>query len=85
MLMPIFIITVIIDRPGNLVTFTAQDDGDTYYLSKMLAPKHLGLKIGVNIILLTNLSDDLVNGKMGIVHGIEGNLLHIMFKVNGKE
>ena len=32
-----------IDRPGNLVTFTAQDEGDTYYLSKMLAPKHLGL------------------------------------------
>ena len=46
--------------------------------------KHLGLKIGVKVILQTNLSDDLVNGKMGIVHSIEGELLHIMFKVNGK-
>ena len=33
---------------------------------------------------LTNLSDDLVNGKMDIVHNIKGDLLHIMFKVKGR-
>lgn len=62
---------VITDRPGNLLTFTSEDTGDNHYLSKMLAPKHLGLKVGVKVILLTNLSDDIVNGKMGIVHSIE--------------
>lgn len=74
---------MIIDRPGNLVTLTAQNAGDNYNLSKMLGLKHLVFKIGVKIILLTNLSDDLINGKMGIVHSIEGDL-HDSYHINGK-
>ncbi|XP_062576632.1 uncharacterized protein LOC134238525 [Saccostrea cucullata] len=35
---------VITDKPGDLVTFTSEDTGDNHYLSKMLAPKHLGVK-----------------------------------------
>ena len=54
---------VIANKQGNLVKFSSEDTADSYYLSKMLAPKQLGLKVGVTVILLTNLSDDLVNGK----------------------
>ncbi|XP_062614065.1 uncharacterized protein LOC134275790 [Saccostrea cucullata] len=76
---------VITDIPGDLVTFTSEDTGDNHYLSKMLASKHLGVKVGVKVILLTNLSDDLVNGKMGIVQRIEGDLIYATFTINGKD
>ena len=40
--------------------------------------------LGRKLTVLTNLSDDLVNGKIGIVHSIKDDLLHIMVKVKGK-
>lgn len=76
---------VIANKQGNLVTFSSEDTGDSYYLSKMLAPKHLGLKVGVKVILLTNLSDDLVNGKSGMVHSIQGDSVHVVFQINKKK
>lgn len=43
------------------MTFSSKDTGDIYYLYKIIAPQHLGLKVGVNVFLLTILSDDPVN------------------------
>jgi hypothetical protein len=61
------------------------DEGDHYYLKKMLAPKHLGLKISAPVMLLVNLSDKLVNhGLIGRVEKIEENEVQINFVLDGK-
>ncbi|KAK3088180.1 hypothetical protein FSP39_015772 [Pinctada imbricata] len=52
---------------GQLHTFVSEDEGSKHYIAKFLAPQHLGLKIGCPVMLLVNLSDTLVNGKIGSV------------------
>lgn len=70
------------NRLGNLVTFSLEDSVHKHYLSKMIVPNHLGLKIGMKVILLTNLSNDLVNGT---VNKIEDDAIHVLFHINEKE
>ncbi|CAG2254811.1 unnamed protein product [Mytilus edulis] len=41
--------------------------------TKILAPKYLGIKVGIPVMLLVNLSDDLVNGKVGTVTYIDND------------
>ena len=48
----------------------------------MLAPKHLGLKISVPVMLLVNLSDKLVNH--GLIGRVEKNEVQINFVLDGK-
>ncbi|KAK3107653.1 hypothetical protein FSP39_019224 [Pinctada imbricata] len=70
---------------GQLHTFVSEDEGSKHYIDKFLAPQHLGLKIGCPVMLLVNLSDTLVNGKIGSVKHIEKNKIHVEFMISGKE
>ena len=47
--------------------FQSEDEGSTDFLKKILAPKFFGIKIGVPVILLINMSNKLVNRRIGIV------------------
>ena len=68
-----------------LKTFLAKDTGDIFYLKKILAPKHFGVKVSAPVMLLANLSDTLVNGLIGKVDAIEENVVHVEFSVQGKQ
>lgn len=67
---------------GQLYVFTSEDMGDTHFLNKFLAPKNLGLKQNCPVMLLTNISDQLVNGKIGKVSNIAGDDILVEFLVN---
>lgn len=47
----------------------------------MLAPKHLGLKIGCPVMLLVNLTEERVNGKIGKVSNILGEEIFVDFTI----
>ncbi|CAC5364753.1 PIF1 [Mytilus coruscus] len=64
--------------------FPSKDEGDHFYLKKMLAPKHLGLKISAPVMLLVNLSDKLVNGLIGRVQKIHEHEIQVQFVLDGK-
>ena len=65
-----------------MYVFTSEDMGDTHFLNKFLAPKNLGLKQNCPVMLLTNISDQLVNGKIGKVSNIAGDDILVEFLVN---
>ena len=67
--------------PTQLYVFTSEDEGDTCFLEKFLAPKNLGLKIGIPVMLLVNLSDELVNGRIGTVIEIENANVRVEFVI----
>lgn len=48
----------------------AEDEGAPHYLNQMIAPKNLGIKIPCTVMLIHNLSADLVNGLQGIVQSV---------------
>ena len=62
--------TKIMKFPGQLYEFLSADTGERNFLSQMIIPKHLWLKIGAPVILMRNLSDKLVNGLKGEVSAI---------------
>lgn len=64
-------------------TFIADDEGDPFYLKKMLAPKKLGIKIAAPVMLLTNITDQLVNGATGTVMKIEDEIITVDFQIHG--
>jgi ATP-dependent DNA helicase PIF1 len=70
----------LLDEP--LRTFTAKDEGDPFYLNKMLAPKNLGVKVTAPVMLLINISDELVNGLMGTVLSMEDDTISVEFKIH---
>ncbi|WP_143556154.1 hypothetical protein, partial [Solemya velum gill symbiont] len=49
----------LLNLTGELKVYKAHDEGDQHYLSKMIAPKNLGLKVGCPVMLLKNLTDSL--------------------------
>ena len=61
----------VIEWEGDLYEYKAVDSGDRKYLHKIKAPSTLWLKRGVPVILLRNLSNDLVNGLRGTIVGFE--------------
>ncbi|KAK3100053.1 hypothetical protein FSP39_013962 [Pinctada imbricata] len=71
-------------EPGQLFVFKSSDDGDRHYLDKIPAPKQLGLKVNSPVMLLVNLSNQLVNGKIGHVNHIEGEDIFVTFIVSGR-
>ena len=69
---------------SQLYVFQSEDEGSNDFLQKILAPKYLGLKIGVPVMLLVNLTNELVNGKIGKVFEIENDntkCIYVEFKV----
>ncbi|XP_071176509.1 uncharacterized protein [Mytilus edulis] len=59
--------------PSQLYVYQSDDEGSCDFLQKILAPKYLGIKVGIPVMLLVNLSDDLVNGKVGTVTYIDND------------
>jgi hypothetical protein len=43
-----------------MYVFRSEDEGDFHYINKFLAPKYLGLEIGCPVMLLVNLTEELV-------------------------
>ena len=63
----------ILDFPGPLHEYLSIDTGEKKCLSEMMACRMLWLKIGIPIILIKNLPDQLVNGLRGSVYDILGD------------
>ncbi|KAK3085746.1 hypothetical protein FSP39_008107 [Pinctada imbricata] len=57
----------ILNKSGQLYEYKAIDRGESHYLKKVLAPPTLWLKDGCPVILVRNISSNLVNGLQGIV------------------
>lgn len=66
-----------------LKTFIAEDEGNPFYLKKMLAPKKPEIKIAAPVMLLTNITDQLVNGATGTVMKIEDEIITVDFQIHG--
>ena len=50
-----------------MMEFRSEDDGDTKQLRSCEAPSTVYLKLNARLLLLVNLTDNLVNGSRGIV------------------
>ncbi|XP_053389252.1 uncharacterized protein LOC128552247 [Mercenaria mercenaria] len=61
----------ILEMPGVLYEFQSADTGENRYLDRLTCQKVLWLKIGMPVILIRNLTDNLYNGLRGIVHDID--------------
>ncbi|XP_062566614.1 uncharacterized protein LOC134228937 [Saccostrea cucullata] len=66
----------VLSAPGTLFKYQAEDEGDSKYLQRILAPSTLWIKVGSPIMLLCNLTDKLVNGLQGIVVSGSGPVVH---------
>lgn len=64
---------------GPVYEFVSNDIGEKRYLSHILAPHILWLKIGAPVILLRNLSTKLVNGLSGTIFDIKDNIPVVEF------
>jgi hypothetical protein len=68
---------MILNHPGPLHEYISSDNGEKKHLKELLACRNLWLKIGIPVILIKNLSDQLVNGLRGTVYDIyeDGRIL----------
>lgn len=69
---------------GELKVYKASDEGSEHYLSKFLAPKHLGVKVGCPVILVKNLTNSLVNGLSGTVSQLNTDSVDLKFVLENK-
>jgi hypothetical protein len=67
--------------PGHMFVFRSEDEGDFHYINKFLALRNLGLKIGCPVMLLVDLTEELVNGKIGKVSTILGEEIFVNFSI----
>ena len=73
----------ILEHPGDLVEFKSKDSGEPKYLQKIRADQILWLKEECEVILMKNISDQLVNGSRGIVKGMTADTVQVHFqKIN---
>lgn len=66
--------------PGDMTVYNSTDEGSSYYLNKLMAPKNLGLKLKCRVMLIKNLSDVLVNGMCGEVTKLCEKSVDVTFK-----
>lgn len=63
--------------PGQEMVYTAEDHGQAPYVDNMskyvIAMDRLVLKIGAQVMLLKNLTEDLINGSRGVVEGFDND------------
>ena len=57
----------LMDRDGLMYTYKADSSGKESALCKMIVPEVLYVKVGYPVLLVKNLSSDLVNGMHGVV------------------
>ena len=69
---------------GDLHTFRSEDSGDSKLCDQFLAPRYFGVKIGCPVMLLINLTEHLVNGKIGTVKSIENEIIYVTFCLFGE-
>ncbi|XP_060594248.1 ATP-dependent DNA helicase PIF1-like, partial [Ruditapes philippinarum] len=60
----------LLEFPGSMYEYKSEDSGNASDLSKISVPSILWLKIGCPVILMRNLSNQLVNGLQGFVKDI---------------
>ena len=63
-----------------MVKFEAKDHGEERYLSRCNGVQTLYLKVGAPVILLVNLSSQLVNGLQGVVKKINHESVLVLFE-----
>ncbi|XP_021349151.1 uncharacterized protein LOC110447633 [Mizuhopecten yessoensis] len=61
----------VVEARGEMGEYCAEDTGQERYLSRLLAPKVLWLKVGSPVILLRNLTNKLCNGLSGTIVSLE--------------
>lgn len=64
---------------GDASNFVAEDSGDKKYLNTLSVPEVLYLKLNCPVLLLKNLSPQLVNGLRGKVTGFSKNTFTVYF------
>lgn len=64
---------------GQVKIYRSVDEGDSYYLNKFQAPTVLGLKIHCPVMLVVNLSENLVNGTTGVVTALSEDHITVQF------
>lgn len=69
----------ILIREGELFCFEAMDEGIQSELDKIIAPRQLWLKVGIPVMLLRNLTDNLVNCFLGKVVNISQEHVSVHF------
>ena len=62
-----------------VTTFKSTDTGKTELLKDLLIPDILNLKVGARVMLLANVSEELFNGKTGVVTGLGNNFVLVLF------
>jgi hypothetical protein len=73
--------------PSQLYVFQSEDEGSTDFLKQIPAPKFLEIKIGVPVMLLINMSNKLVNGRVGIVTEVDVSsaTITVQFEIENKK
>lgn len=70
----------LMDLEGETKTFHAIDEGDMNKLRKLSVPKVLHLKLNCPVMLVKNLSANLVNGLQGTIVEIGNNTVTVKFE-----
>lgn len=70
---------MLMDFVGDKQVYNSIDEGDISKLEKIPVPKQLHLKIGCPIMLLKNLSEQLVNGLRGTVTALSNKCVSVDF------
>jgi hypothetical protein len=65
------------EMQGDFHIYTAVDEGDQHYLRRLLASKELYLKLQCPVIILRNLSQNIVNGMRGVVVKMEEHCVQV--------
>lgn len=75
----------LMDTPGEEHVFHSIDTGNIEKLNNVPVPKSLHIKVGCSVMLLNNLSDQLVNGLRGIVSCVSEEAIGVVLKIPNSE
>ncbi|XP_062584328.1 uncharacterized protein LOC134246079 [Saccostrea cucullata] len=75
----------LIDMQGETMNYVAEDNGEKKYLNSLSVPEILYLKKDCPVLLLKNLSDNLVNGLRGKITELSANDVTVYFDSLSKE
>ena len=70
--------------PGDAKKYTAKYSGASRYFGNFQPPKYLLLKKGCPVMLLKNITEQLVNGSIGVVEEMADEEVTVNFKLGGQ-